>query len=355
VIETEREPKEQDYSILSKELVVGFNTDGYICNANNLFLSTFNLAPIDLALKSFFLLIHPEDRPSFTHLLNSSVRSQTPIAYTARLQVRDQQILWMSWRVMYTGRFFCGVGIDVTDKIALQRELDIARAKALSSVKMATLGKLIGDTSNDLYESIEMIDELMSSFHSGEEAISEAMRWITRAKRTSQSLGKIMQGNDHLIETVFISELIEDVIQLCKRKTSDVGAQILVNFQSRDLKASCHSVQISQALWNLFDNALESVRGLDKRIIRVEVKSETKSNVKIRISNSGPPLSRDTKRGLFKPFFSTKAQGKGLGLGLNVARNILLSHSGDIELDEAYESPCFTVTLPKKMFVPVQL
>lgn len=104
-----------------------------------------------------------------------------------------------------------------------------------------------------------------------------------------------------------------------------------------------------QVLVNLLNNAIDVTP--EKGRVRVVVELRESGRVAISVIDQGPGVSDEAARKLFTPFFTTKEQGKGTGLGLAVSRNIVQEHGGDIEF-ENLGSPLgarFTVTLPVEM------
>ena len=73
----------------------------------------------------------------------------------------------------------------------------------------------------------------------------------------------------------------------------------------------------------------------------------TEGPVAIRIEDSGPGILPEVLEKIFEPFFSTKEEGKGTGLGLYISRNIIMEHKGKIEVESRIgEGTVFTILLP---------
>jgi two-component system NtrC family sensor kinase len=80
--------------------------------------------------------------------------------------------------------------------------------------------------------------------------------------------------------------------------------------------------------------------------VAIELAREGSSAV-LRVSDTGRGISPSHMKRLFEPFFTTKAPGEGTGLGLSLARKIVLAHGGSIDVASAVgEGSTFTVRLP---------
>jgi signal transduction histidine kinase len=101
---------------------------------------------------------------------------------------------------------------------------------------------------------------------------------------------------------------------------------------------------IEQVLVNLLVNACEASPEGE----RVELHaSADEQAVRFEVRDHGPGLSQEQRERLFRPFFTTKPHGHGLGLA--VSRNIVLEHGGRIEADAAPGGGAiFKVTLPRR-------
>ncbi len=86
---------------------------------------------------------------------------------------------------------------------------------------------------------------------------------------------------------------------------------------------------LEQVLLNLLRNALESLAGLTgPRRIDVRVVSDAARGVVVRVEDTGAGVTSDVEALMFDPFFSTKADG--LGLGLCICRSIVGGHGGQL-------------------------
>ena len=109
-------------------------------------------------------------------------------------------------------------------------------------------------------------------------------------------------------------------------------------------QVSCDPVQIRQVIVNLVLNAADAMKQRGTVMIATSVESE---HVCLRICDSGCGMDAATLSNVFDPFFTTKTLGRGTGLGLSSAWNIVRAHGGTIELASALgEGTTATVRLP---------
>lgn len=101
--------------------------------------------------------------------------------------------------------------------------------------------------------------------------------------------------------------------------------------------------QLSAALWALLQNAAEAVGGAGEGRVGLSLGRDARA-AWWRVWDNGPGIAPGERGAVFRPFFTTKPQGSGVGLAL--ARQILLGHGGDLVLVESVSGACFEATLP---------
>jgi len=100
------------------------------------------------------------------------------------------------------------------------------------------------------------------------------------------------------------------------------------------LRAWCDPNRLEQVLINLVGNAADAMRDAPRRELRLWA-GEVGGMVEVHVSDRGSGLPDDVRARLFEPFFSTKAEGGGLGLGLAISRDIAREAGGELEADNA--------------------
>lgn len=103
---------------------------------------------------------------------------------------------------------------------------------------------------------------------------------------------------------------------------------------------------LRQVLVNLCDNSSLALGDRDGSVT-FELR-QTDTTVQLDVHDNGPGVAESVRRHLFEPYTTTRKIGKGMGLGLAIARKILLDHDGDLELVETSEAgTTFRLTLPR--------
>jgi signal transduction histidine kinase len=108
----------------------------------------------------------------------------------------------------------------------------------------------------------------------------------------------------------------------------------------------CDQSQVQQVVLNLLLNAAEATHTKTERRVAVSTRADG-GFVRLVVADNGEGIAPENLAKIFHPFFTTKPEGKGVGLGLAVSYGIIEAHGGDIEVtSKVGEGATFTVSLP---------
>ncbi|MFQ3573472.1 MAG: ATP-binding protein, partial [Thermodesulfovibrionales bacterium] len=139
-----------------------------------------------------------------------------------------------------------------------------------------------------------------------------------------------------------INKCIKETTDLIKHeaRTRNINLRINLDHNIKELKFDYN--QFKQALLNMLVNAFDATRSGDSVII---TSSEMDGNIIISVSDTGMGMSAEVKENIFKPFYTTKTRGSGLGLAC--VDRIIRDHSGRIEVySELGKGSEFRIILP---------
>ena len=151
---------------------------------------------------------------------------------------------------------------------------------------------------------------------------------LNKLENISERFNKI--GSMPKFSEFNLIEVIEDVINYYKSKLPKSSkTEINHNFKNKNLLINGDKILLSWAFENLIKNSIDSIKSNNGKIF-IDIKENNK-NVKILFIDNGPGIKRDNKSQIFKPGFSTK--NKGWGIGLNLTKRIIeYIHKGKIRL-----------------------
>jgi signal transduction histidine kinase len=126
---------------------------------------------------------------------------------------------------------------------------------------------------------------------------------------------------------------------------SHPGARIALAQPAPPVRARIDVTLFRQVLVNLVRNAVEANPGGSVGM-GVSV-TEVGERIEVRVGNDGVPVPDEIVGRIFDPYISTKSGRDNMGLGLAIAKKIVLEHGGDIHYEESGGHPVFVITLPR--------
>ena len=121
------------------------------------------------------------------------------------------------------------------------------------------------------------------------------------------------------------------------------GITLEIDFDPALPPISAYGRELSQVWTVLIDNAIDAMSGHGTMRILAKLSGDM---ALVEIWDTGPGVDQAIKSRIFEPFFSTKAPGRGLGLGLDTANRIVSRHSGFLTVESRPGSTCFQVRIP---------
>lgn len=180
--------------------------------------------------------------------------------------------------------------------------------------------------------------------------VKDSLAGIERIEALLKSFRKFYK-KEHRVTANDINTILNEVKHLAyysiKRNRVDFTLDLE---KDPDYTIKCNRQEIIQAITNIVNNAIDALEELDtgKRKIGIAVRKEGKY-VTVRISNNGPKIGDDAFNNIFNPFFTTKSEEKGTGLGLLIVQQIIKSMGGEVTVknrDADHHTVDFILKLP---------
>ena len=191
--------------------------------------------------------------------------------------------------------------------------------------------------------SLEGWVEILKETHSGESFVSEIEKDVSRLRLVSDRFGKI--GSTPQLEEKNIIEQVENMVEYIRKRA---GGKVSFSIDTHGIEKI--PVKISAPLFdwvieNLLKNALDAMEG--KGAISLDIREQQKSVI-IDVADTGKGISKQNISKVFKPGFTTKKRGWGLGLSLS-KRIIEQYHKGSLSVrsSELGKGTTFRIVLIK--------
>lgn len=236
-------------------------------------------------------------------------------------------------------------------------EISKKDAMLLNAEKLSSLGEMAAGVAHEINNPLAIIRgrlELVNDALAKGKTDPDKLKKMTKsATEACDRIVKIVSGlkffardgSQDLEELVEVIYIVNETLGFCQERFKGSDVKLFVEVSENSPKLKCQSVQVSQVLLNLLNNAFDAVKGTEDAWVKVIVK-EDKEQVHIYVKDSGHGIDKEVADKIMQPFVTTKKVGEGTGLGLSVSKGIIEEHSGTLELEPEEENTTFHIALP---------
>ncbi len=247
---------------------------------------------------------------------------------------------------------------DMTHTKKLEQELE--KERWLREKRIQALSHMAGGLAHEISNPLAIIhgraSNLQDLANANETVPASDVRIASESiLRTSDRAIRILRGlrgfgkdaAQDAMELASLYEIVDECVELQETRFARHNVALRLNLPDGLPYIHCREVQIGQILTNLLNNAFDAVARteLGEHWIAITVSSEEQQII-IDVMNSGIGIPENVREHLMEPFFTTKGEHLGTGVGLSLSRAIAEDHGGTLALLDEGEHTCFRLSLP---------
>ena len=235
----------------------------------------------------------------------------------------------------------------VLDISAQRRAEELSRQqqdRLQATARLATVGEMASLLSHELNQplaaiasyatgSLNLLDEPDEQTPSMlRQALERIAEQAERAGRVIKSVHSFVRRREQQRETLGADLLFEAVLPLVRLQARKSGTRIEVDLPARAPRVVCDRTMLEQVLLNLTRNAIQAMEHdtpLAERVLVLRARQTHERWVTFSVVDAGPGISPEVAGRLFTPFFTTRAEG--MGLGLSLCRTVIEQHGGALD------------------------
>ncbi len=250
--------------------------------------------------------------------------------------------------------------IKVTERT---EQLRVAQQKLFHTDRLASLGQLSASVAHEINNPLSgvlnlsmLMQRIIKEDGIPQERIPEVRKYLSQVVTETARVGRIVQdllafsrrSKPHQRANVNFNSIVSTTVNLIGHKLKLMNVEMDLRLDEHLPPIHCDASQMQQVLINLIMNGAEAAQGHAEAYVRVSTQAAASSNeFTLEVADTGDGIKPEHMEKLFTPFFTTKGEGKGIGLGLAVVYGIVKDHGGDIDVDTKLgKGTTFIVTLP---------
>lgn len=373
---------EEQYRLLVEnqtELVVRFDAHGLVTFASPSFMQYFGVQPGEIIGRPLarlqpdeagahepapatILQVHEDDRAAADAAWCSVCRA--PFLGGVEMRVMTPAgWRWIAWSARATtcaagtAESVIAVGRDVTDRHRAEEQARQHLQQLAHVGRVSSMGEMASAIAHEINQPLTAIANYTSAcvrmLRAGkmgeEEALGAMQRVAAEAERAGEIVRKMrgfVRGEESQIGAVDTAFLVAEVLRLAGPEARQSQVALETDCPTPAPQVLADSIQIQQVLLNLVRNAVEAINSAEceERRVRIRTRADGEGGVEITVSDTGPGLDAEGLEKVFDAFFTTKADGIGIGLALS--RSIADAHGGRLWASSDARGATFHLRLP---------
>jgi len=258
-------------------------------------------------------------------------------------------------------------------KVRISSVLDLSELKQKDKLlsqqsKMAAMGEMIENIAHQWRQPLSLVSSISTGIivkkELGVSEFDDEKKDLEKINDTAQHLSQTIEDfrnffkSDKEKKEFSLLKSIEKNLMLIEGILKSNNIQIVLG-QKDDCKIKSYENEFTQALLNIFYNARDVLieKKLEEKLIFINIKSN-KENIVVTVLDNGGGIENSIIEKIFDPYFTTKHQSQGTGIGLYMTHQIIEKHMGGKIIVEnekfqynniKYKGAKFSIYLPKKM------
>jgi PAS domain S-box-containing protein len=289
---------------------------------------------------------HPDDRASLKRLLDRVCAARQNWSVEHRLLLPDGSIKHirvvahaasdMPDRLEYVGAL-----MDVTDAKHAQEALQQAQAELAHVTRVTTLGELTASIAHEVNQPLagvitngeaclRWLRNEPPDIEEARGAVARIIRDGNRASEVIRRLRALTKKSDPQKTPLDINDVVNDVVTLVQREVATQRVRLRLDLDATLTPVFGDRVQLQQVIINVMMNGIEAMAPVTDRPRELVICSRRHDadHVLVSVRDSGVGIDPDHMDRLFNAFFTTKADG--MGMGLSICRSIIEAHGGEM-------------------------
>lgn len=258
--------------------------------------------------------------------------------------------------------------LDITDRKRAEELSRQQQEKLETSARLSTMGEISSMLAHELNQplaaissytagALNVLNKTATSDGAGpapaldlnmlRRALEQANTQARRAGQVIRSVHEFVKKREPRRESVAMQQVVEGIRALVELQARQSYVTLQVEFPAALPPVLADRVLLEQVLLNLTRNAIEAMQDIapERRLLRITAQ-ETEAQVAVSVIDNGHGIAPEVAERLFSPFFSTKAEG--MGMGLSICRTAIEFHGGTLShTDNPGGGTVFTFALQK--------
>lgn len=318
---------------------------------------------IDNKVRTYASVIHPDDRAMVEEIVFDAVKKKKSYKLEYRIIHKNGEVKW----ILENGRgvfdkkgkllYLDGVNVDITDRKKAEAERHFYKEKVLLAQKYAYIDSMGTIVAHQVNQPLTVINMLLANALEqlqDQSCPPSVIEEITQSLKEAKNAAAVIQKFRHSSRDTpslkpkpkNLERTVNEIISVLTERAASAGINISSEGMHNLTDAEIDDAALEQIFFNLIQNAVEAADGKKQYKLNIFATSND-GKIELVFSDNCPGIAPEDLKKIFEPFYTTKKDGKGMGLGLEIVKHVLLGCGGEINVKSKLgKGTKFYITLP---------
>ncbi len=319
------------------------------------------------SIKTWMQYIHPDDIDHTQRRYEEFIRGDTEKLFLEkRMKHAKGHWVWIATHGSYissnnSSRVVIGTDLDITDQKETADRLAALQKDLLQITRLSAVGEIAASLAHDITQPVTAICNYAAAarhlLSMSEQSIhhTTVAGFLKKIEQSSKTATNVLKGirsyiheaeGEHSPQT--LGQIVDDVLEVAHSDIRHRNIHLNRLNDGDDISVCVDRAQLIHVFLNIINNAFEALSSdsTNKPVITIRTSSERNHGV-ISIEDNGPGFTQEQVQTIFKPFYSTKKGG--MGLGLAICKTLVESNAGSITTEvHPGQGAALIIRLPRK-------
>lgn len=245
---------------------------------------------------------------------------------------------------------------EIEERRRAEASLRQTQDELIQAAKLAVLGQLAAGVNHELNQPLAAIRAYgenarrfiaLSQLDQADANLEQIVELTHRMADISAQLRQFSRKSSERHEAIAMQSCVAYALRLFQTRLNDGHMRLEQHMPETPVWVLGDLVRLEQVIVNLIINALQAVQDTPRPVIGITLEA-AEASIRLHVTDNGPGMAKAHLSRVFEPFFSTRAPGTGLGLGLSISARIMEDLGGRLTATNRAEGgACFTLALPR--------
>ncbi|MGZ5077797.1 MAG: PAS domain-containing sensor histidine kinase [Methylobacter sp.] len=253
----------------------------------------------------------------------------------------------------------CGISNDISERKHREQQ-DKKHLNELAHVtRLGLMGEMASGIAHEVNQplaaissytqvSLHLINAEKPDLGRLAEILNKTQQQALRAGRIIHRMREFVKSHTKHLSTADMNNLIHEAVSLCNAELKQNNIKLSFKLENHLPRVFVDQVQIEQIIINLILNSIDALQHLpakQQRKISIESELTAKGEIQVKVKDNGKGLDPEQQQKILTPFYTTKADG--MGMGLSISRSLIEAHEGKLHFNsQPGKGTTFYFTLP---------